>query len=202
PLAESSAPEKVQQTLGRLKDALGVAETPAVFLNLGHVPALLQDFYMNVKKFVFTDGKLPIGTKLLLAAATAGVQKNKPLVAYFSEQAEARGAAKQTVVDALGIAATCAMYNVFFKFRDISGVATFEGLPVGLRAHAFAGTSLDDKTVELINVVVSDVNGCKPCTSGHVAKARDLGLGDEAILEAIQVAATVTAATAFLSAVE
>ena len=49
----------------------------------------------------------------------------------------------------------------------------------GLRS--FSGTSLDDKTVELINLVISDINACKPCTSGHVDKGRQLGLSDDEV---------------------
>jgi lipoyl-dependent peroxiredoxin subunit D len=73
-------------------------------------------------------------------------------------------------------------------------------MSVGLRAHTFAGTSLDEKTVELINIAISDLAACRPCTSGHVTKARQLGLSDEAILEAIQCAATVLAGVQFLKA--
>jgi lipoyl-dependent peroxiredoxin subunit D len=92
------------------------------------------------------------------------------------------------------------MYNTFFKFRSIAGSDVFKGLPVGLRAHTFSGTSLDDATVELINIAISDLNACKPCVSGHVDKARKLGLSNEAILEAIQCTAVMMAGIQFLKA--
>ncbi|MFM8219389.1 MAG: carboxymuconolactone decarboxylase family protein, partial [Planctomycetaceae bacterium] len=76
----------------------------------------------------------------------------------------------------------------------------FSGMSVGLRAHTFAGTSLDAKLVELINIAVSDLNGCKPCTAGHVDKARALGLSDDALLECVQCAATIAAGCHFLNA--
>jgi glutamate dehydrogenase len=75
-------------------------------------------------------------------------------------------------------------------------------MSVGLRAHTFGGTSLDEKTVELINVAISDLAACRPCTSGHVTKARQLGLSDEAILEAVQCTATMMAGVQFLKAAE
>ena len=74
-------------------------------------------------------------------------------------------------------------------------------MPVGLRAHTFQGTSLDDTTVELINLTLSDINGCKPCTSGHVAKARDLNVSPEAIYEAVQCAATIMSGIQFLKSI-
>ena len=92
------------------------------------------------------------------------------------------------------------MYNTFFKFRENSGSGVFEGMPVGLRAHTFAGTTLSASEVELINIVISDINGCKPCTSGHVSQASQLGLSNEAILEAIQCASTMLSGIQFLRA--
>jgi alkyl hydroperoxide reductase subunit D len=89
------------------------------------------------------------------------------------------------------------MYNTFFKFRELSGSALFEGMGVGLRAHTFSSTSLGEKTVELLNTAVSDINACKPCTSGHVTHARELGVTDEQLLETIQCAATVYAVAQF-----
>ncbi len=198
PVPRDAATDKTAQTYERLQELFGDAPWPAPFLLYGRVPAFLQDFYMNYKKFCATDGKLDRRTKALLALAIAGNAGCDPWADYFATEARNLGADDQTVADVAAVASACAMYNVFFKFRDLSGSALFSGMAVGLRAHTFNGTSLDDKMVELINVVISDVNGCKPCTEGHVTKARALGLSDEALLEAIQVAATMTAGIAFL----
>jgi alkyl hydroperoxide reductase subunit D len=102
----------------------------------------------------------------------------------------------------MAVAATNYCYNTFFKFRDLSGSGLFEGMGVGLRAHTFTSVSLDQKIVELINIAVSDINACKPCTSGHVDKARALGLSDDQILECIQCASTMYAGCQFLNAAE
>ena len=100
----------------------------------------------------------------------------------------------------VSVASTNYMYNTFFKFRDLSGSALFEGMPVGLRAHTFTSTSLGTDMVELINIAISDINACKPCTSGHVDAARGAGLNDNQLLETIQCAATIYAGAQFLSA--
>ena len=70
------------------------------------------------------------------------------------------------------------------------------GVPV--RAHTFHAVSLDQKLVELINIAISDINACKPCTSGHVDKSRALGLIDVQSLECIQCASTMYAGCQFL----
>jgi len=202
PVTESSVDEKVAQTLGRLREMFGEQPLPEPFFVYGHVPAFLQDFYMNFKKFVWTDGQITAKTKATLAIAVCAVKKCQPWLKIMAARAKELGLSEQYITDTIAVAATCEMYNVFFKFRDISGSDIYSGMAVGLRAHTFANTSLDDQTVELINVVISDINSCKPCTSGHVEKSRQLGTSHEALQESIQCAATMLAGVSFLNAVQ
>lgn len=199
PLPESEATDKVAQTYGRIKELLGSDVVPEQFLAFGRVPAFLQDYYMNFKKFVWTDGANDVRVKATLALAVSATARCASWTEFFVNRCRQLELGEQYVADAIAVAATCQMYNIFFKFRDISGSDIFGGMPVGLRAHTFANTSLDEKTTELINIAISDINGCKPCTAGHVTKARQLGLSDDAILEAVQCAATVAAGAAFLN---
>jgi len=199
PLPESEAVDKVAQTYGRIKELFGTETVPEPFLAYGRVPAFLQDFYMNFKKFVWSAGKLDEKTKTVIALVVSTNGKCDVWSDFMTQRLLDLGGTQQEVADTLAVAATCGMYNVFFKFRDISGSDIFNGMSVGLRAHTFANTELDDKTVELINIAVSDINGCKPCTSGHVEKARQLGLKDEEILEAVQCAATMSAGVSFFN---
>jgi alkyl hydroperoxide reductase subunit D len=135
-----------------------------------------------------------------VALAVAAQLKSEVWADFYADRVKSLGGDDQRVADILAVAATNSMYNTFFKFRDLSGSSLFEGMGVGLRAHTFANTSLDEQTVELINIAISDINGCKPCTSGHVDAAAKLGLTNEALLETIQCAATVCAGCQFTSA--
>lgn len=200
PLPETEAQDKTAKTYERIRELLGTDEVPDVFQYYGRVAPFLQDFYMNFKKFVYSDGKLDARTRALIALAVSSAAGNEYWSDFFAARLRMLGDSNQTVADVIAVASTNAMYNTFFKFRDISGSSVFEGMSVGLRAHTFANTSLDAKEVELINIAISDINGCKPCTSGHVAEARNLGIGDEAMLEAIQCAATMLAGIQFLKA--
>jgi len=200
PISESDAVDKVAQTYERLREMLDGGAIPAPFLVYARVPAFLQDFYMNYKKFVYGDGHLPASTKSLVGVAVAATLKCGPWIDLLSARAAQQGLGQGQIQDTLAVAASCQMYNVFFKFRELSGSDLFSGMSVGLRAHTFAGTSLDQSTVELINIAVSDLNGCKPCTAGHVDKARALGLSDDALLECVQCAATIAAGCHFLNA--
>lgn len=200
PVLEAEATDKVAQTYERLRDMLEGAPLPAPILNYGRVPAFVQDFYMNYKKFVWTDGHLDVKTKATIALAVSSVLRCAPWADYFAERLVQLGQSSQYVSDTIAIASTCQMYNVFFKFRDLSGSDIFSGMSVGLRAHTFSNTSLDAKLVELVNIAISDLNGCKPCTSGHVESARKLGVSDDALLECVQCAATMAAGCAFTNA--
>lgn len=46
---------------------------------------------------------------------------------------------------------------------------------------------MDEKTKELIAIGASVCAHCQPCVSYHVGKARELGIGEELILEAVSV---------------
>lgn len=201
PVAEADAVDKAVQAFSRIKEILGVDEVPEIFRYMGNSPPFVHDFFMNFRKFVLSAGKLDEKSKLLIAVAVAGQAGCQAFVNYLTEFAEAKEVSQQELTDALAVGATNSMYNVLFKFRDIAGVEVFEGMPVGLRAHTFQSTSLSDDTVELINLSLSDINACKPCTSAHVAKARKEGVCDEAIYEAIQCAATMIAGTQFLRSI-
>ncbi|MCA9070053.1 MAG: carboxymuconolactone decarboxylase family protein [Planctomycetaceae bacterium] len=199
PLSDSDeTDEKTTRTLERIKELLDTDTVPQPFLVYGRVPAFLQDFYMNFKKYVHGEGKLDAKTRTIIALSVSAMMGSDPWTNYFEDRAQQFEIGEGTVAEILAVASTNYMYNTFFKFRSISGSDAFEGLPVGLRAHTFSGTSLDDATVELINIAISDLNACKPCVSGHVDKARKLGVSNEAILEAIQCTSVMMAGIQFL----
>ncbi len=200
PLPESEAGEKVAQTLGRLREMFGEQPIPEPFFVYARVPAFLQDFYMNFKKFVFSPGKLDAKTHAVIGLAVAGNAGCDPWIDWFQTALRAQGLTEDQFAELFALASTNSMYNTFFKFRDLAGSDVFSGMSVGLRAHTFTGTSFDEKTVELINLAISDLNACRPCTSGHVDKARQLGWSDDAILEAIQCAAVMQSGIQFLKA--
>jgi len=195
-----AADERTSQTWGRLQELFGDDPIPEAFRLYARVPAFLQDFYMNFKKFVWSAGQLDVRTKSIIGLAVSHALKSPDWSVWFVARLRKLGESDQLLADVIGVTATCEMYNVFFKFRDLAGTDIYAGMGVGLRAHTFSNTSLDDKLVELINVAISDLNGCKPCTSGHIEKARQLGVSHEALLEVIQCTACLKAGISFLNA--
>jgi alkyl hydroperoxide reductase subunit D len=201
PVTPDQATDKVAQVYDRIREVMLVTEIPEVYQWLASVPSFLHDFFMNFRKFVLSEGKLDVKSKLLIAIAVSGQAGSGLWLAYLRTFAEKTGVSEEDIRETLAVGATNSMYNVLFKFRDISGSDVFNGMSVGLRAHTFQSTSLGDKMIELINISLSDINGCKPCTAAHVEKARQLGISDEAIYEAIQCAATMIAGTQFLRSI-
>jgi len=201
PVAEADAVDKAAQAFKRIKEVMQVDEIPEIFRYMANVPIFVHDFFMNFRKSVLGSGQLDERNRLLIALAVAGQAGSAVWVEFLRDLAASKEISDQDIADAMAVASSNSMYNVLFKFRDIAGTDIFEGMPVGLRAHTFQGTSLDEQTVELINLTLSDINGCKPCTSGHVAKARALNIAPEAIYEAVQCAATMMSGIQFLKSI-
>ncbi|GHT03400.1 alkyl hydroperoxide reductase AhpD [Planctomycetales bacterium] len=65
-----------------------------------------------------------------------------------------------------------------------------------------AGAGLDPKTKELIAIAVSAVNGCGYCVDAHRAAAKGIGITDEEITAAIEVAAMMSAFNKFNDALD
>ena len=199
PVSPSEAGDDVAKLYGRFADALELDALPEAFHAYGRSEPFLKDLFMNVKKFVVGDGPLDAALRSKIGLAAACHAKSAAWVGLFRDRLAKLGVEEQGVADVVAIASTNYMYNTFFKFRELSGTDRFTNMSVGLRAHTFAGTSLPESEVELINIAISDLNACKPCVSGHVEKAKQLGLKDEQMLEAVQVAGIVYAGAMYLN---
>jgi alkyl hydroperoxide reductase subunit D len=198
PLAHEKAPESTQAIYERIKETVGNGQLPVGYQMMGHVEPFLQDSYMNYRKFINDgSGTLDVKQREAIVLATSSANNCVHCVRHHARHALTVGWTEAQVAEILAVTATCAMYNNYFKFKDLSGDEAFKGMSVGLRAHTFVKTSLEQPLVELINIVVSNINGCPMCTSGHVAKALELGLTHDAIDEAIKISAAMTAFNVF-----
>lgn len=199
PLAPEQAPEAVAKVYDRIKETIGNGEVPLGYQMMGNVESFVNDSYMNFRKFVFDGaGKLDPKQRRVVVLATSSAMNCVHCVRYHAKGSVAAGILTEAeVAEVLAVTATCAMYNTYYKFQDLAEDTAFDGRTAGLRAHAFQKTSLGEQLTELINIVVSNINGCKKCTSGHVKKALQLGLTHEHIDEAVKVSATIAAFNTF-----
>jgi len=199
PLKPDDAPESTQKVYNRIAETIGDGSVPTGYQMMGHVEPFLQDSYMNYRKFI-KDGAGSLDDrqrKAIVLATSSAMNCSSCVKSHTKSAVDHEIFTEQEVREVLAVAATCAMYNTYYKFKDLVDDEQFKSYQVGLRAHTFQKTSLDDTMVELINIVVSNINGCLMCTSGHVKKAMSLGLSADDVDEAIKISATMAAFNTF-----
>jgi len=194
PIAPEQAPEGVKKIYDRIAETIGGGEVPAGFQMMGHVEPFLNDTYMNLRKYLFEGaGALDKKQRGAIALATSSANNCVHCVRHFAQTAAHFDLSAEEVAEVLAVTATCAMYNVYYKAKDLAGDEQLKAMQPQLRAHTFQKTSLDPGLAELINIVVSNINGCAMCTSGHLKKALDLGVTREQVDEALRLAGAQTA---------
>lgn len=202
PVDLTQATDDQKKTIERARKKLLVpdeAETPAWMLIMANAPTLLKDTYMNVDRAILNDGALSKRTKLIIATATASHAGQRHIAQFFANLAmEHAGVSAEHLYEASAIAATSTSFNFYYKFRSLYEGQEFEGYNPGLRASLFVNPEQGKAMAELINLVVSTINGCKSCVNGHVADALKLDLTKEQIDEALRTGAIVMAMCSFV----
>lgn len=195
---EGIAPtEKAQRALDRMRETIGVGELPPALIELAGSENGLHDLYMNIKRQL-EAGKLEQGPKFLVAVAVASAAGSAEGTRFLGAAARKAGLSAEQVLDAVSAATVCAVFNGYYKFRDLAVEGEFDSFRAPFNANTFMKSALSPVEVELICIAVSAFNGCKMCVQGHNAKARQLGVTDEQIDEAIKAGAI---AGAFANAV-
>ena len=77
-----------------------------------------------------------------------------------------------------------------------------EFLESAIKLADCSGKKLDPKTRELIMIAVSAVNGCTYCLDAHRSAALKIGITDEEITSALEVASTITLFNTFNKAID
>ncbi len=173
---------------------------PSFVLKMVNVPDLLKDTYMNVSRHILTGGALKLETKLIIAATVAGHAGNEEIASFFADKARALEVTDEQLYEAAGIAATSTSYNFYYKFRSLFEGQDFEGFNPGLRASLFMNPTQGKAFAELVNIVISTINGCKSCVNGHVHDALGLGITKEQMDEALRTGSIVMAMSTFCNA--
>lgn len=186
-------------TVERVREMFGDLPVPYPFIQYEIHPAFHADFYMNFKRFVWTDGYLTPKVKAALALAISFATGCRPWQDVLKRDIARLGFPEAAAEDIRALVAVNSMYNQFYKLPDMVGRGLAGGMAVGLRGHTIASTCLDGAVIELIGVVIGVLNGCRTCTTGHARAAVNSAVSDEALLEAIQCVATMLAGCVFLN---
>lgn len=198
PLAPSAISERGQRALDRLKEVFNVDQLPQAFSILAGSDNAINDLYMNLNRQLASEGSLSRDKKLLIATAVASSIGSAPAVEFFTHAASAAGRTPEQILEAIGVASTCTVFNGHYRFRDHvhpDDKATYEGFRAPFNANVFVKPALPMDEVEAICIAVSSANGCHKCVQGHVEKARSVGMTDEQIDETIRAASAALAAS-------
>ncbi|GEM_PF-239703 len=195
--------DRSQRALDRIKEVFAVSDLPGEFKILAASENGIQDIYMNLNRQL-QDGTLARRMKLLVALGVAVSQGSRAAVDFLSEAALAAGRSREEVLDTIGVATTCSIFNGYYKFRGLipdDWKPAFEAFKAPINANAFVKSILPRAEMESVCIGVSVANGCKSCVSGHIEDARQNGVTDEQIDEIVRAAAAAFGASMALAAV-
>jgi len=194
--------EKGVRSLDRIKERFGITELPKALHSIVGSESGANDIYMNLNR-QFADGKMTEKTKLIVAVAVASAVGSQRGVEFFGDIAVAKGRTRNEVLDAVSAATVCSIFNGYYRFRDQvphEEKSIFEAFRAPFNANVFMKSALDSFEVEAICVAVSSLNGCHICVTGHLNKARSLGMTNEQVDELIRASAAACAVANALSA--
>ncbi|HEY1955953.1 MAG TPA: carboxymuconolactone decarboxylase family protein [Polyangiaceae bacterium] len=161
------------------------------------IPPFAKDLALNLSS-VLGDGALDERTRWGVALACAFATESKPLRDALGPDA-VRIAGDAIVDDAHAAAALMAMNNVYYRFRHFVGKPSYAQKPARLRMTRIAKPASDKTTFELMCLAVSAINGCEACVRAHEATLEAAGVTEDAVHDAVRIAATIRGVAAALA---
>lgn len=159
------------------------------------LPEAARDIKVNFKN-IFAGKVLEPSVNYGIALAVAYNEGHGELSQAIIAEGRAQGVLDEaTLEDAKAAAALMSMNNVYYRFRHLIGKESYNQMPARLRMQRIAKPATDKNTFELFSLAVSAVNGCGMCMQSHEAILVQHGVSEEAVNEAIRIAA-ITRATA------
>ena len=159
----------------------------------GTLPQAAKDIKLNLKN-LFKPSALSPQQAYGTALACAYNEGDRELATAIHEDGAATGAlTEETVEDAKAAAALMSMNNVYYRFRHMIGKEIYSQLPARLRMQRLMKPVTDKATFELFSIAVSAINGCEMCIRSHEKVLTQHGVSEEAIHEAVRIAAIVRA---------
>lgn len=160
------------------------------------LPPLANDIKLNLQTVMQSTALTP-AQAWGVAVATAAAARNPRLrdaVIAEARRALEGGAADAVVEDALAAATIMAMNNVYYRFRHLVGKESYSTKPPRLRMNRIAKVATSKADFELFSLSVSAINNCEMCVRSHEKVVTDHGVSEDAVHDAIRIAATMNAA--------
>ena len=161
------------------------------------LPEPARDIKLNLQA-VLQGGSLTPAQRWGVALAVAANARCAPLRDAIAADARAEVAAA-VVEAAYAAAALMAMNNVFYRFRHLVGKPSYSEKPARLRMNRLVKPATSKVDFELFSLAVSAVNGCETCLQAHEKVVVEGGLTEDAVHDAVRIAAVVQAAAVALA---
>jgi alkyl hydroperoxide reductase subunit D len=165
---------------------------------LDQVPEYAKDLKLNLGS-VTRQAELTERQTWGTAVACAVAARNPRLLEALAGEA-ARHLDETNMAAAKAAAAVMGMNNIFYRFRHLSSNPKYGTMPARLRMQVIGRHGADPVDFELWCLAVSAINGCGVCVDSHEKVLREKGMGEEAVLAAVRIAATIHALAGVLDA--
>ena len=164
------------------------------------LPEAARDIRLNLQS-VLTSTVLTPAQAWGVAVTAAATSRNATL--HTTVVAAASGYVEPAVVeDAQAAAALMAMNNVYYRFRHQVGKESYSIKPARLRMNRLIKPATNKVDFELFALSASAINGCEMCVRAHEHNVLAGGLSEEAVHDAVRIAATLHAVAVSLELVE
>lgn len=153
------------------------------------LPEYARDLKVNLQT-VLQNETLSAAQRWGVAVSSAAASGNSRLRdALIAEARKEVGGG--VVEDALAAVAMMGMNNIFYRFRHLVGKPEYAQKPARLRMTRIAKPATNKLDFELFCLVVSAINGCEACVQAHENTATQAGLSQDAVHDAMRIAATI-----------
>jgi len=125
-----------------------------------------------------------------VAVASAFAARNPALRDAILAEARAAATDEGVLDDARAAASLMGMNNVFYRTKHMLG-EDYATKPARLRMQRVAQPKGSKADFELMSLAVSAVNGCEVCVKSHEKAVVAGGLSQDAVLDAVRIAAVV-----------
>jgi lipoyl-dependent peroxiredoxin subunit D len=156
------------------------------------LPEPARDIKLNLQS-VLQDGPLTPAQRWGVAVTSAATARNARLLAAVL--ADARREVDEAVIDdGLAAATLMGMNNVYYRFRHLVGKAAYSQKPARLRMNRLVRPATNKVDFELFCLAASAINACEACIRSHEEVVVKGGVSEDAVHDAVRIAATVQAA--------
>jgi alkyl hydroperoxide reductase subunit D len=163
---------------------------------LTQVPEYAKDLKINLGS-VTRQTELSEQQTWGAVVASAIAARSRPLLESLLAEA-AKHLTEPAMFAAKAAGAIMGMNNIFYRFRHLSGNEKYATMPARLRMQVIGKHGVDPADFELWCLAVSAINGCGVCVAAHEKVLREKGVGEETVLAAVRIAATIHGLAAVL----